>query len=80
MTSDDTLLVKKANRHLLEPLSVRVERTRSFLNLFKPGLEYYLPTLTDVYGPTAYDSDIQALVVSKETLNGAAASEYHVKA
>ena len=31
--------------------------------------------INDVYGPTAYDENIQALVVSKETLGGAAASK-----
>lgn len=42
--------------------------------LFRPDLEYELVDLHDVYGPTGSDPDIQALVVSKETLSGAAAS------
>lgn len=41
--------------------------------LFRPDLEYDLVDLQDVYGPTGSDPDIQALVVSKETLSGAAA-------
>ncbi|KAI6109738.1 hypothetical protein F5141DRAFT_1116460 [Pisolithus sp. B1] len=58
---------------LLESFSVRVEKIRSFLQLFRPDLEYQFAAITDVYGPTGWDPDIQALVVSKETLSGAAA-------
>ena len=65
--------MNKANKHVLEPLSYRIERVRSFLTLFKPNLEYDIVPIQDVYGPTAVDPDIQALVVSKETLSGGAA-------
>ena len=54
---------------------MRTERTRAFLELFKPGLEYDIVPISDVYGPTAWDATIDALVVSKETLPGAASSE-----
>ncbi|KAI6022730.1 hypothetical protein EDC04DRAFT_2869680 [Pisolithus marmoratus] len=67
--TDDVLLQKKIHRDLLEPFSVRVEKIRSFLQLFRPDLEYELAAITDVYGPTGWDPDIQALVVSKETLS-----------
>ena len=69
----DALLKKKSNPHLLESFQTRVEKTRSFLTLFRPDLDYELVGLHDVYGPTASDPDIQALVVSKETLSGATA-------
>jgi pantetheine-phosphate adenylyltransferase len=36
-------------------------------------VEYEIVPLNDVYGPTVVDRDIQGLVVSKETLSGAAA-------
>lgn len=48
---------------------------RSFLQLFRPGLVYDVVPINDVYGPTGWDADIQALVVSKETLSGANSSE-----
>ena len=47
---------------------------QAFLTSFKPGLEYHIVPIRDVYGPTAVDPNIQALVVSKETLSGGAAS------
>ncbi|KAF9246458.1 hypothetical protein BU15DRAFT_70545 [Melanogaster broomeanus] len=69
----DVLLKNKSNAHVLEPLQTRTEKTRSFLQLFRADLDYDLVNIQDVYGPTGTDPDIQALVVSKETLAGAAA-------
>lgn len=71
---DDALLGKKEYKEVLEPLPVRMARTRVFLTLFKPGIEYDIVPINDVYGPTGWDPNIQALVVSKETLPGAASS------
>jgi pantetheine-phosphate adenylyltransferase len=44
---------------------------RKFLNLIARHLELELVPIQDVYGPTAYDPDISALVISKETRAGA---------
>ncbi|OAX41984.1 Nucleotidylyl transferase [Rhizopogon vinicolor AM-OR11-026] len=71
--TDDDLLKNKSNKHVLESMTVRMERTRSFLQLFRPDLEYEIVPLRDVCGPTGWDPNIQALVVSMETLPGAAA-------
>lgn len=68
--TSDSLLVKKPNPHLIEPIDVRMQHVRNFLSLFKPGLELDTPELKDVYGPTGYDPNVQALVVSKETVKG----------
>ncbi|KAG1770359.1 hypothetical protein EV702DRAFT_1139092 [Suillus placidus] len=70
--TDDELLRNKSNKHVLESMAVRIERTRSFLQLFRPDLEYEIVAIRDVYGPTGWDPNIQALVVSMETLPGAA--------
>ena len=66
--------MKKANKHIIKSYTDRVDRVRAFLTSFKPNLEYDIVVLKDVCGPTAVDPDIQGLVVSKETLSGAAAS------
>ncbi|KAH9901542.1 Nucleotidylyl transferase [Cubamyces lactineus] len=71
--TDDALLGKKEYKEVLESLSVRTARTRAFLELFRPGIVHDLVPISDVYGPTGWDANIQALVVSKETLPGAAA-------
>jgi len=71
--TDDALLVNKSNKHVLQTIDERIALVRSFLTLFKPGLELSIVPINDVYGPTSWDPNIQALVVSKETLSGAAA-------
>nr|CAG4642601.1 EOG090X0864 [Evadne anonyx] len=38
----------------------------------EPRLEYCIVPITDPYGPTAYDPDLELLVVSEETLKGGA--------
>jgi pantetheine-phosphate adenylyltransferase len=48
---------------------------RSFLELFRPGLELDLVPISDVAGPTGWDADIQALVVSRETVLGGTESK-----
>lgn len=65
--------MNKKNKHVLESLTDRIDRVRSFLTAFKPSLEYLIVPIQDVYGPTTTDPDIQALVISKETLSGGAA-------
>jgi hypothetical protein len=74
---DDSLLTNKKHRSVLESLQTRISKTLAFLQLFKTGIEYDLVPISDVYGPTAWDPDVQALVVSKETLSGASSSKHN---
>jgi pantetheine-phosphate adenylyltransferase len=74
--SDAALLTKKAFADQLEPLPTRLARTERFCRLFRPGLEEYeVVPIQDVYGPTATEADVQALVLSQETTAGGAAGE-----
>ena len=56
---------------MLESISVRTENVRKFLTLIARNLELELVPIYDVYGPTAYDPEISALVISEETRSGA---------
>lgn len=73
---DDALLQNKSNKHVLEKLSTRIQKVRDFLTFFKPEITPEIVPITDVYGPTGWDPNIQALVVSKETLSGGDASQH----
>ncbi|KAI0005985.1 Nucleotidylyl transferase [Russula compacta] len=68
--TDDALLTKKDNRDMLESPQERMRAVRRFMELFKPSIVYDIVPISDVYGPTATDPNIQALVVSKETAPG----------
>lgn len=68
--------MKKAYRDVLEGIDIRIAAVREFLELFKRAVKYDIVPITDVYGPTASDSNIQVLIVSRETISGANASEF----
>ncbi|KAF9053040.1 hypothetical protein BJ165DRAFT_1444980 [Panaeolus papilionaceus] len=78
--TDDILLQKKVNKEVMENIVERTNKVRDFLTLFKPSIHPDIVPITDVYGPTGWDPDIQALVVSKETLSGGEAIAKHRKA
>jgi hypothetical protein len=60
---------------VLESLPERMRGVQRFMELFKPSLIYDIVPIHDVYGPTATDPNIQALVVSKETASGGKAGK-----
>lgn len=66
-----SLLVSKSNTQLLEPLDERIRKVNDFLRRIDiAGVELDVCEIHDPYGPTAWDGDIQALVVSRETMSG----------
>ena len=56
-------------------MSTRIQQVHDFITFFKPEITAEIVPITDVYGPTAWEPNIQALVISKETLKGGDASE-----
>jgi len=42
-----------------------------FCRLFRPAVQCEVVSIVDVAGPTGWDAEIKALVVSKETIAGA---------
>lgn len=75
----DHLLSSKKNCELVEPLAQRKRRVYDFLrrcdsvSAEETELELDVVEIQDPYGPTAWDPDIHALVVSKETFSGGTA-------
>lgn len=72
--TDDAMLTKKSNAALLEPIDERIATVNAFISLvrlpFIP-LNQRVVKLEDVAGPAATEADLQALVVTDETLSGA---------
>jgi phosphopantetheine adenylyltransferase len=46
------------------------------MSLIAPSLQIDTPALQDVYGPTAWDPNVHACVVSQESIKGAQASAF----
>ncbi|KAF9971056.1 hypothetical protein BGZ73_006073 [Actinomortierella ambigua] len=71
--TDDSMLTRKKFKEFLETLDTRIASVNRFLNTFKRGLRYEVVSISDIYGPTITDDNLQALMVSQETLKGGAA-------
>lgn len=67
------LLTKKKYAEAMESFDVRESHVTQFLNYISPPLRLQPVMINDVYGPTASDPDIDALVLSAETRGGGAA-------
>ena len=65
-----SLLKSKSNSQLLQSLDERIRTTKDFLLRQGTNVELDVVEIHDPFGPTAWDGDIQALVVSKETVSG----------
>ncbi len=76
----DSLLLSKSNAPLVQNLATRIDSVKSFLircGCVNPddatrdvGVECDVVEIKDPLGPTGWDVDIQALVVSQETTSG----------
>ncbi|RLN95663.1 hypothetical protein BBJ28_00012713 [Nothophytophthora sp. Chile5] len=68
----DSMLTKKSHAELLEPLEQRKRAVRSYLKFLNPQLVVELVTIEDPFGPAIVIPEPAAMVVSTETLAGAA--------
>ncbi|KIY62537.1 hypothetical protein CYLTODRAFT_426842 [Cylindrobasidium torrendii FP15055 ss-10] len=75
--TEDALLEGIAHQEILQDLGFRKAHVRKFLSLFSPSLHCDIVTISDMFGPTGWDANIQALVVSRETRSGAEAITAH---
>ncbi|XP_066538696.1 bifunctional coenzyme A synthase [Hoplias malabaricus] len=67
---DNELLKNKVLKELIEPYTQRVQKLQEFLNDVKPSLQYEIVPLSDPFGPSITDSQLQCIVVSEETRRG----------
>lgn len=71
ITSQRLLQGKKLHEHLLFDFDTRVEQVRGYLGNMFPSLKLDIHCLEDACGPAITKSQLQAIVVSSETLIGA---------
>ena len=66
-----SLLKSKSNAALVEPLETRIANTRAFLQRCGSGdIVLDVVEIFDGLGPTAWDAECEALIVSRETMSG----------
>jgi len=69
--ADGPLLEKKSYKEILEPFEIRKQNLFRFLIRLNPHLEYCIVPLVDVGGPAVSEEDVNAIIVSIETMKGA---------
>ncbi|KAH7388479.1 hypothetical protein KP509_16G077600 [Ceratopteris richardii] len=67
------MLEKKEYPDLIEPFETRKAAVEHYIQSIKPDLKVEVHAITDPFGPSIVDEDLQAIVVSKETMAGALA-------
>ncbi|KAJ8264569.1 hypothetical protein GJAV_G00150810 [Gymnothorax javanicus] len=70
---DTELLKRKVLKELIQPYALRADRLRVFLQDVKPSLLYEIVPISEPFGPSVTDSELQCIVVSEETKKGGAA-------
>ena len=57
--TDEAMIKKKLLYELIEPLNIRIDNVRRFLNLIAPHLEIEFAPLIDPFGPSIIERDYQ---------------------
>ncbi|CAG7837641.1 unnamed protein product, partial [Allacma fusca] len=70
VTNEEMTKSKRLNE-LMEPCEVRMENVLEFLEDTSPALEFRVVPISDPFGPTISEENMDAIVVSQETIKGA---------
>lgn len=68
-----SMLENKELAQFIEPFDIRKKAVEDYMESIKPGLKLEIYAITDPFGPSIVDEDLQVIVVSKETESGGVA-------
>lgn len=67
----DVMLASKSNASMIASFEIRKRNLYNFVHTLKPGLKLNIVELSEPFGPTITEDNIQAIIVSSETISGA---------
>lgn len=69
--TDREMLIKKSLYEMIEPVEFRIERVVDFVEDISGEAKCLAEPITDPFGPSTRIQDLEAIVVSRETIKGA---------
>ncbi len=66
----DAMLTTKSYQEIIDAFPKRYESVHSFLSMIKPSLKLNIVEINDPFGPAITDPQLEAIVVSSETITG----------
>ncbi|KAJ6220387.1 hypothetical protein RDWZM_006199 [Blomia tropicalis] len=68
--TDQNMIKNKVLWELIESPKERIDKLSSYLTDIDPFIEYKISSIQDPFGPAIVDPDLEAIVVSEETVRG----------
>uniref|UniRef100_T1J8H0 Cytidyltransferase-like domain-containing protein n=1 Tax=Strigamia maritima TaxID=126957 RepID=T1J8H0_STRMM len=68
--TNETMIQRKVLRELILPTELRIRDVEEFIDDVKPNVDHFVTPISDPFGPSIVDPELDCIVVSEETIKG----------